>query len=89
LGCEAAALDAERCRAFALAMMEQAIHDIEHPPTSRPGDEGDPRGWIRSDDDTPGSFRWCCDALDLEPARVRRLLNEKGENHEADPDPCC
>lgn len=39
--------------------------------------------WIKDDSMVKGSFRWVCDALDLEPDAVRRAMFAKVEDKAA------
>ncbi len=32
--------------------------------------------WIQAEGDGPGSFTWACESIDLDPIRVRRMVEQ-------------
>jgi hypothetical protein len=54
------------------AVLLQAVSDCIKPRRSSPGyKDDDARRWFLSDRHGVGSFRWVCEALDLDPQAIR------------------
>lgn len=70
----------ESARKLAMAVLIQAFRDIIKPKRSRwPRKDdwyADARAWFVSDEVYPGSYRWCCDALQYDPDRFRVWLRD-------------
>ncbi len=56
------------------AVIDQAIDDLSQPKLHRAAVE-----WLASTGHGPGSFRWACDHLDLNPTAVWGALNKAND----------
>lgn len=61
-------------RALIAAIMQRALDDLRRGPLER----GSVMAWVNTTgNQRPGSFQWCCEALNLNPDAVRRMYRDQ------------
>lgn len=61
-----------------VAILAQALRDLVYPGGFNPtrGSALDARNWFSSQETSPGSFLWICNALEIDPCLLRRWAGE-------------